>query len=91
MAAISAEPGSVVEFLGKVASDDAFRAALEKDPVGVLAQNGIVMSDMPSKISLPDKRMLSETLAQTLTTAKSGDMEVRAAHIVFLAFFAFMR
>lgn len=54
---ISSTPRQHTEFLRRLGTDDVFRDRLVKDPVRVLAENGIHVKpqDLPEKITLPSK------------------------------------
>ena len=84
---ISADPQAVLDFVKKLASDDTFRADLEKDPGKILSQSGIVISPMPANIKLPPKNIFADAIKNASATGVSPQV---SPHWAFLAFFAFM-
>lgn len=70
-------------FLQKLANDDEFRAALEKDPVGTLAAHNIEVdpADLPDAIVLPSKEGLQEHLRH---------LEASGSDIAYVAFPMFL-
>ncbi len=72
------------ELVQRLAYDDKFRAALEADPVSVLAEYHVTLPthSFRERIELPSKEALQETIG-------AGDMQPNA-FIVFIAFLAFL-
>lgn len=62
-------PREVLEFLMRLASDDDFRARLEKQPHKALADNHIhvPVKDVPLHVHLPPKDQLQEALMDIMT------------------------
>jgi putative modified peptide len=69
-------------FLEKLASDDDFRAQVERDPVGTLAAHGITVKpeDLPKagRVRLPSKEAIRANL-----DALAGELESTAGEIFF--------
>lgn len=72
-----------VDFLRKLATDDDFRARLEKDPVSTLAAHRIRVDpdDVPGEVQLPSKEALQETVEH---------LEKQGSDIAFIAFPMFL-
>ncbi len=93
MASVSADPQAVLQFMQKLATDDAFRAQLERDPANVLAQCGITLSDVPASIKLPPKAHFQDALAKAgvgVSGTSPAGATPASTYYAFLAFFAFM-
>ena len=74
---ISMTPREILTFVFRLASDDEFRARLEHDPHGVLAENHvhIPVPDVPLHINLPPKRELQEAVTEMM---RGNDIKVPA-------------
>lgn len=71
---ISMTPREAVDFLQKLATDDAFRSALETNPQQVLAQYHTFLShgQFPTPVTLPSKQDLQDALNTFTTEAVPG-------------------
>jgi putative modified peptide len=87
----AASPDSAWELLNKLATDDSFRADLERDPAGTLARSNIAVGSLPSRINLPSKQEIAAAMSQAGVSTAGQQVQPAAAHVAFLAFFAFMR
>jgi putative modified peptide len=69
---INATPLEVLEFLQKLATDDAFRARFQKDPGEVLAEHHLYfpVGHLPADAVLPDKAALARALSEFTTSGK---------------------
>jgi hypothetical protein len=74
---VSMTPRELMTFVFRLASDDDFRARLERDPHGVLAENHVHIPTpaVPLHINLPPKGELQEALAEMM---RGSDVKVAA-------------
>ena len=53
---LTSTPQAPIGLVARAASDDAFRAELERDPAAAFARQGIHIDSMPTSVTLPEKK-----------------------------------